>query len=129
MFEWLPIPLQVYLFSLVLGTALPLIIFWMIRPALVHFLTAIFREEPIVAFWQRQILLVLLLAGLAAAVRYRASADVLSDAVAIVFSASDALQAILENVLYALFALFLPLLLAYTVLHAGRPRAAGPGSG
>jgi hypothetical protein len=124
MFEWLPIPLQVYLFSLVLGVALPLVILWMMWRALSHFLTAIFREKPIVWFWQLQIGLVLVLAGLAAAVRYRATEDVLQDAVAIVFSVSDSLQAILENVLYALFAMFLPLLLAYMVLNAGRDRAA-----
>ncbi len=127
MFEWLPIPLQVYLCSIVMGIALPLVIYWMIRRALAHFLTAIFRDELIVAFWLRQVLLVLLLAGLSSAVRYRATADVLLDSVAIVFSMSDSLQEILSNVLFALFGLFLPLLLAYTVLHAGR-RSTAPNS-
>lgn len=129
MFQWLPIPLQVYLFSVVIGVALPLIIFWMMRRALSHFLSAIFCDAAIVRFWQLQIVLVLILAGLAAAVRYRATEEVLQDSVAIIFSVSDSLQVILENVLYTLFALFLPLLLAYIVLNAGRDRTrSGPPS-
>jgi hypothetical protein len=124
MFEWLPIPLQVYLLSLLIGVAVPAFIFWMLRPALRHFLTAIFQDAAIVRFWLLQIVLVLVLAGTAAGVRYRAREDVLQDEVAIVFSISDALQAVLENVLYALFALFLPLLVAYMVLNAGRDRPA-----
>jgi hypothetical protein len=122
MFQWLPIPLQVYLFSLLMGVALPLFLFWMMRRALTHFLSAIFVEAAIVRFWQLLIAMVLVLAGLAAAVRYRSSEDVLQDDVAIIFSVSDALQAILENVLYTLFALFLPLLVAYMVVNAGRDR-------
>ncbi len=120
MFQWLPIPLQVYLFSVVIGVALPLFIFWMMRRALTHFLSAIFLDAAIVGFWQLQIVVVLVLAGLAAAVRYRASEDVLQDTVAIIFSVSDSLQVILESILYTLFALFLPLLVAYMVLNAGR---------
>ncbi len=123
MFQWLPIPLQVYLFSLLIGIALPLFLFWMMRRALTHFLSAIFVDAAIVWFWQLLIVMVLVLTGLAAAVRYRASEDVLQDDVAIIFSVSDALQAILENVLYALFALFLPLLVAYMVVNAGRDRS------
>jgi hypothetical protein len=57
-------------------------------------------------------------------VTFRASADVLLDSVAIVFSISDALQQILSSLLLALVGLFLPLLLAYTVLNAGRARTA-----
>ena len=123
MFQWLPIPLQVYLFGVLIGVALPLFLFWMMRRALTHFLSAIFVEPAIVWFWQLLIAMVLVLSGLAAAVRYRASEDVLQDDVAIFFSVSDTLQAILENVLYTLLALFLPLLVAYTVIHAGRDRA------
>lgn len=122
MFQWLPIPLQVYLFGVLIGVALPLFLFWMMRRALTHFLSAIFVDAAIVWFWQLLIAMVLVLAGLAAAVRYRASEDVLQDDVAIFFSVSDALQAILENVLYTLFALFLPLLVAYMVVNAGRDR-------
>jgi hypothetical protein len=122
MFQWLPIPLQVYLFSLLIGVALPLFLFWMMRRALTHFLSAIFVEAAIVRFWELLIAMVLVLTGLAAAVRYRASEDVLQDDVAIIFSASDALQAVLENVLYTLFALFVPLLIAYMVVNASRDR-------
>jgi hypothetical protein len=127
MFQWLPIPLQVYLFSLLIGVALPLFLFWMMRRALTHFLSAIFVEAAIVRFWQLLIAMVLVLTGLAAAVRYRASEDVLQDDVAIIFSVSDALQAILENMLFTLFALFVPLLVAYMVVNAGRDRSGGRG--
>jgi hypothetical protein len=122
MFEWLPIPLQIYLVSLLIGVALPLFIFWMLRPALTHFLSAIFIEASIVRYWLLQIAMVLVLSGLAAAVRYRVDGNVLQDGVAIIFSLSDSLQAILDNLLYTLFALFLPLLIAYMVLNAGRDR-------
>src|SRR5688500_18930026 len=41
MFERLPVEIQVYLFSLLFGAAAPLLIYWMIRPALRHFLAAV----------------------------------------------------------------------------------------
>jgi hypothetical protein len=118
MFEALPVPIQVYLFSLLLGAAAPLLVFWMIYPALRHFLSAIFADAKIESFWLRLIVLVLVLAALSAAVRYRPDAAVLTDGVALVFSLADSVQAILEVLLYALIALFLPLLATYTVLHA-----------
>jgi len=122
MFERLPIEIQVYLFSLLLGTAAPLLIYWMIRPALRHFLAAIFAAEKIEAFWLRLIVLVLMLASLSAAVRYRPDGGVLDDNVALVFSLADSVQSILEVLLYCLVALFLPLLAAYTVLFAAGAR-------
>jgi hypothetical protein len=126
MFERLPIEIQVYLFSLLFGVAAPLLVYWMLRPALVHFLAATFGDARIEAFWRRLIVLVLLLAALSAAVRYRPDGGVLDDSVALVFSLADSVQSILEVLLLALVALFLPLLAAYTVLYAaGRgPRGA-----
>src|SRR6185436_4203263 len=71
MFEFLPVPISVYCFSLVLGVAAPLLIYFMLRPALKHFLASIFADPKIEVFWLQVILLVLLLAALSAAVRYR----------------------------------------------------------
>lgn len=126
MFERLPVEIQVYLFSLLLGVAAPLLIYWMVRPALRRFLAAIFGDPQIESFWLRLIVLVLTLAALSAAVRYRPHEGVLSDSVALVFSLADSVQSILEALLYALFALFLPLLATYTILHAAGARARGP---
>jgi len=122
MFERLPIEIQVYLFSLVFGLAAPLLIYWMIRPPLARFLAAIFADGPIESSWSRLIVLVLTLAALSAAIRYRPDSGVLADNVALVFSLADSVQAILEILLYALVALFLPLLATYTVLHAAGAR-------
>lgn len=126
MFEALPVEIQVYLFSLCLGIAAPLLVYWMIYPALRHFLAAVFADPKIESFWLRLIVLVLVLAALSFAVKYRPQSDVMADSVALVFSLADSVQGILEMLLYALFALFLPLLATYTVLHAtaarGRPR-------
>lgn len=123
MFEALPIPLQVYLFSLLLGAAAPLLVFWMLLAALRHFLAAIFADRKIEAFWLRLIVLVLLLAALSAAARYRPAAGVLADSTALVFSLADSVQEVFTILLYALIALFLPLLATYTVLHAARVRS------
>lgn len=123
MFERLPIEIQVYLFSLLFGAAAPLLIYWMIRPALRRFLAAIFADERIEAFWLRLIVL----AALSAAVRYRPDGGVLDDSVALVFSLADSVQGILEVLLYALIALFLPLLATYTIIVAARGRGtSGP---
>ena len=118
MFEALPVQIQVYLFSLLLGMAGPLLIFWMLYPALRHFLASIFSDAKIESFWLRLIVLVLVLAALSAAVRYRPDPAVMADSVALVFSLADSVQGVLETLLYALFALFLPLLATYTILHA-----------
>jgi hypothetical protein len=126
MFERLPIEIQVYLFSLMFGAAAPLLIYWMIRPALRHFLAAIFAHERIEALWLRLIVLVLVLAALSAAVRYRPDSGVLADNVALVFSLADSVQSILEVLLYSLVALFLPLLATYAVLVAAGARKSSP---
>jgi hypothetical protein len=126
LFEALPVEIQVYLFSLLLGIAAPLLIFMMLYGALRHFLASIFGDPKIEAFWLRLILLVMLLASLSAAVRYRPDASVMRDVVALVFNLADSVQGILEALLYTVFALFLPLLATYTVLQAtgarNRPR-------
>ena len=123
MFEFLPVPISVYCFSLLLGVAAPLLIFLMLLPALKGFLASIFAEPKIERFWLQLILLVLLLAALSAAVRYRPDTALLVDSVALTFSLADSVQTILEMLLYAMFALFLPLLATYTVLHAARARS------
>jgi hypothetical protein len=123
MFEFLPVPISVYCFSLLLGVAAPLLIFLMLLPALKRFLASIFAEPKIERFWLQLILLVLLLAALSAAVRYRPDTALLVDPVALTFSLADSVQTILEMLLYAVFALFLPLLATYTVLHASRARS------
>ena len=118
MFEALPVEIQVYLFSLLLGIAAPLMVFMMLYGALRHFLASIFADPKIEAFWLRLIVLVLLLAALSSAVRYRPDASVMGDMVALVFDLADSVQGILEMLLYAIFALFLPLLATYAVLQA-----------
>src|SRR4030095_9095652 len=125
-FERLPIEIQVYLFSLIFGLAAPLLIYWMIRPTLARFLAAIFAEGAIESFWSRLIVLVLVLSTLSAAIRYRPDSGVLAANVALVFSLADSVQSILELLLYALVALFLPLLATYTVLHAAGARGHPP---
>ncbi len=123
MFERLPVEIQVYLFSLFFGVAAPLLIYWMIRAPLARFLAAIFADGAIESFWARLIVLVMLLSALSAAIRYRPDSGVLADNIALVFSLADSVQAILEFLLYALIALFLPLLATYTVLHAAGARS------
>ncbi|MCI0361924.1 MAG: hypothetical protein L0211_25865 [Planctomycetaceae bacterium] len=123
MFDRLPIEIQVYLFSLIFGLAAPLLIYWMIRPPLGRFLSAIFADAAIESFWSRLIVLVLLFSALSAAIRYRPDSGVLADNVALVFSLADSVQVILEFLLYALIALFLPLLATYTILHAAGARS------
>lgn len=118
MFEALPVEIQLYLFSLLLGVAAPLLVFMMLYGALGHFLASIFGDPKIEAFWLRLILLVMLLASLSAAVRYRTDASLLGNLVALIFDLSDSVQGILEMLLYTIFALFLPLLATYTVLQA-----------
>jgi hypothetical protein len=125
-FEVLPVPLQVYCFSLLLGLATPLVVFWMVLAALRHFLAAIFADRHIESFWLRLIVLVLVLAGLSAAVQYRPDSGVLNDSVALVFSLADSTQVIFQALLFALMVLFLPLLATYAVLHAARARSPGP---
>jgi hypothetical protein len=123
MFDRLPPEIQVYLFSLGVGLSAPLLVYWMLRGVLGHFLQAIFRNRDIERFWMRVVLLVLLAGALSKAVTYKASSDVLSDYVAIIFSLSDQVQAILESLLWTMLALFLPLLLSYTILHVGRDKS------
>ena len=122
MFEFLPVEIQVYCFSLLFGLAAPLLIYWMVYSALCHFLASIFADPKIESFWRRLIVLVLLLASLASAVMYRPQSGVLDDSVALVFSLADSVQLILQSILYTLVALFLPLLATYTILHATRTR-------
>ncbi len=122
MFESLPVALQVYLFSLLLGVAAPLLVYWMLLTALRPFLSAIFADRKIESFWLRLIILVLMLGSLSAAVKYRPDSSVLTDSVALVFSVADSVQAIFQVLLYALIALFLPLLATYTILHAAKAR-------
>src|SRR5438045_3855401 len=126
MFESLPVEIQVYLFSLVLGVAGPLLMYWMLLVPLRHFLGAIFADRKIEVFWLRLIVLVLLLAALSAAVKYRPNNAVLGDSVALTFSMADSVQGIFEVLLYTLIALFLPLLATYAVLHATGVRSPPP---
>ena len=106
-----------------LGTAGPLLVYWMLLAPLRHFLAAIFGDRKIEAFWLRLIVLVLLLAALSAAVKYRPDSAVLSDSVALIFSMADSVQDIFQVLLYTLISLFLPLLATYAVLHATGARA------
>lgn len=119
----LPADAQAYLIALFFGVAAPLIVFWMLHLPLRHFLSEIFRSPPVEQFWLRLVIVVLVCAGLSATVGYRPDKAVFSNFVALIWNLADQFQAILYGILSSLFGLFLPLLLTYTILHAGRFRA------
>ena len=115
---------QAYFVALFFGTTAPLVVFWMLHLPLRSFLAEIFRSPAVEQFWIRLVIVVLVCSGLSATVGYRPSGLVATDFVALIWNLGEQFQSILYGILYSLFGLFLPLLLAYTILHAGRFRAA-----
>jgi hypothetical protein len=116
----LPVGVQVYLASLLLGLGFPLLFFWMLVRPLKFFLASIFNAAEVERFWLRLILLVFLSSSLAVAVEYQPVKVGQTDFVALLWNFADQTRAILNGLLLGMLAVFLPLLLAYTVLHAGR---------
>ena len=121
MLELLPVAFQAYIFTLAAGLFVALVVFWMLFHPLRSFLKAIFDNEPVERFWMRLIFLVLVLNTFSAAVGYRPDEDIALDIVVLVWNLADQLQSIFQALLLAIFLLFLPLLLSYTILHVGRP--------
>jgi len=119
----LPADAQAYLIALFFGVSAPLIVFWMLHLPLRHFLSEIFRSPPVEQFWIRLVVVVLVCSGLSAAVGFRPDAAAAANFVALIWNLADEFRAILDGILYSMLALFLPLLLSYTILHAGRFRA------
>ncbi len=115
---------QAYVLALFFGTAAPLVVFWMLHLPLRSFLAEIFHSPAVEQFWIRLVIVVLVCSGLSATVGYRPSGLVAIDFVALIWNLGEQFQSILYGILFSLFGLFLPLLLAYTILHAGRYRAA-----
>jgi len=125
----LPADVQIYLVSLVVGLTAPALIFWMLYEPLSHFLAAIFGRRDIERFWLRVTLMVLYAGTFSAAVGFHPDEAVNDDFVAMIWNLGDQLQSILQALLWSLLALFLPLLLSYTVLHVGRDRTSDTGEG
>lgn len=122
MFANLPVAFQAYVISLFVGLAVPLFTYWLLRRPLRHFLQAIFENVAIERFWMRLVLLVILLSTFSAAVGYEPNDEVGEDFVVLVWNLADQTQSVLQSLVFALFMLFLPLLLSYTILHVGSPR-------
>jgi hypothetical protein len=114
---------QAYILALFFGTAAPLLVFWMLHLPLRSFLAEIFQSPAVEQFWIRLVIVVLVCSGLSSTVGYRPSGLVTLDFVALIWNLGEQFQSILYGILFSLFGLFLPLLLAYTILHAGRHRA------
>jgi hypothetical protein len=120
--DYLPTELRAYLFSLGVAVAAPLLVYWMLRVPLAHFLAAIFRQADIETFWKRVVLLVLVGWTLSSSVAYKPDPAVATEYVALIWNVADQVKLALEALLYAMFALFMPLLLSYTILNVGRDR-------
>lgn len=115
---------QAYVLALFFGTAAPLLVFWLLHVPLRSFLAEIFRSPTVEQFWVRLVIVVLVCSGLSATVGYRPTGLAATDFVALIWNLAEQFQSILYGILFSLFGLFLPLLLAYTILYAGRFRAA-----
>jgi len=111
---------QAYLIVLFFGVCAPMVIFWMLYLPLCHFLGEIFRSKEVEQFWIRLIVVVLVSAGISQAVAYQPAAAASTNFIVLVWNLADQIRAILDALLWAMLATFLPLLLSYTILHAGR---------
>jgi hypothetical protein len=111
---------QAYLVVLFFGVSAPMVIFWMLYLPLCQFLAEIFRSKKVEQFWVRLIVVVLVSTGVSQAVGYQPAAAVSTNFVALVWNLAEQIRSVLEALLWSMLATFLPLLLAYTILHAGR---------
>ena len=122
MADFLPVDAQLYLVSLLVGVSVPLVICWHLYEPLTEFLKSIFRNPGIERFWMRVVVLVFFTNCLAAAVGFQPVDVASQDYIALIWNLADQVQWILYAVVWSVFGLFLPLLIAFTVLHFGRDR-------
>ena len=126
MFSGLSVEAQVYLAVMLVGVSSPLLVYWMLRAPLRQFLHDIFICAEIERFWLRVVLIVMIGSSMSAAIAYRPDSTIVGDFIAMIFSFADRCQLILQSLLWSIAVLFLPLLAAYTVLHAGRRKDRTP---
>ncbi len=115
-----PIEIQVYVFGLAFGIAVPLLVFWLLHRPLREFLKAIFHSRAIEQFWLRVVLLGFLASTLSVAVIFQTDQTAKTDEIALYFNVADKLKQMLDSLIFAMLAIFLPLLAAYTILHVPR---------
>ncbi|MBX7165654.1 MAG: hypothetical protein K1X74_04840 [Pirellulales bacterium] len=124
----LSVEIQLYLAGLAIAFAAPLFVFWLLAPSLAHFLRAIFAQPEVERFWKRLTIIVFVAASVSSGIAYHPDASANSDLAVLTWSFADQVKQTLDNLLWAMLAIFLPLLLAYMVLYAGR-RAVAPTQG
>ncbi len=115
-----PIEIQVYAFGLALGIAVPVLVFWLLHRPLREFLRAIFHSPAIEQFWLRVVLLGFLASTLSVAVVFHPDQAAKTDEVALYFNVADKFKQMLDSLVFAMLAVFLPLLASYTILHIPR---------
>ena len=120
MFAALAIEIQAYIFALVLGLSIPLLLFWLLRQPLREFLKAIFHSAAIEQFWMRVVLIGFLASTLSVAVVFQPENASKTDEMALFFNMADKFKQMLDALIFAMLAIFLPLLAAYTILHMSR---------
>ncbi len=120
MFPVFHLEVQVYVFGLALGIAVPLLLFWLLHRPLREFLKEIFHSAPIEQFWMRVVLVGFLASTLSVAVVFKAEVASKSDEVALFFNVADKFKQMLDSLIFAMLTIFLPLLAAYTILHMPR---------
>jgi hypothetical protein len=116
----LPIEVQVYAFGMMLGFAVPFLLFWFLLRPLREFLNEIFNSPAIEEFWLRVVLIGFLASTLSVAVVFQPADASKADEVALFFNVADKFKQMLDSLIYAMLAIFLPLLAAYTILHMSR---------
>ncbi len=127
MFAVLSIEIQVYVFGLALGLSVPLLLFWLLHRPLREFLKEIFHSAEIEQFWLRVVLIGFLASALSVAVVFQPAVASKTDEVALFFNVAEKFKQMLDSLIFAMLAIFLPLLAAYTILHFQR-RGIGPAS-
>ncbi len=120
MLEYLPIDVQLYLVALVFAASASFLTYWFLYASLRHFLGEIFASREVEQFWVRVVFLVLFGSTLAVAVAYQPDITTSGDVAALIWNMADTFKEILDRLIMVMFALFLPLLASYTVLHVGR---------
>lgn len=120
MFSALTIEVQVYLLGMALGIAVPLVLFYLLHRPLREFLKEIFHSPAVEQFWLRVVLIGFLASALSVGVTFQPAAASKADEIALFFNLVDKFKAMLDQLMFAMLAIFLPLLAAYTILHLPR---------
>ena len=111
------VEVQTYLFGMVLAIAVPSLLFWLLRAPLREFLREIFHAPAVEQFWLRVVLIGFVALTLSIGLVFHPVDLSKSDEVALAFNVADKLKQMLDSLLAVMFATFLPLLAAYTILH------------